>query len=287
MREKLKSRRVGDANRGSATGATFWLWLTVPIAILTVVAAGGELFVDELFRGDAPYFVAQAIGQDVITLGVALPVLTLGAIFAARDSGRARLVWLGALSYLAYTYVIYAFHVRFNSLFLVYVALLGCALYALIGGLATTDFAGMRSRFTQDTPVRTVSIFLAVVAVFFYFSWLGEIVPALLGGGAPQSVVANGTPTNGVHVLDMAWMLPAMGLTAVWLWRRLALGYALAGALLTFMSLLLLAIMGMVVSMNLRGQPVAPEMAVVFGVVAATSLGLLVWYLKGLSGDLC
>lgn len=282
----MKSRREGGTNGGSATGATLWLWLTVPIAILTAVAAGGELLVDDPFRGDAPYFVAQAIGQDVITLGVALPALILGAIFAGRDSGRARLVWLGALTYLVYTYVIYAFHVRFNSLFLVYVTLLGCALYALIGGLATTDFAGMRSRFTQDTPVRTVSVFLAVVAVIFYLSWLGEIVPALLGGSVPQSVTTNGTPTNGVHVLDMAWMLPAMGLTAIWLWRGLALGYALAGALLTFMSLLLLSIMGMVVSMNLHGQPVAPGMAVVFGVVAATSLGLMVWYLKELSGDL-
>ena len=50
---------------------------------------------------------------------------------------RAQLIWLGVLVYLIYTYVTYAFVVRFNPLFLVYVALLGCSLYALIGGLAT------------------------------------------------------------------------------------------------------------------------------------------------------
>ncbi|HET7271177.1 MAG TPA: hypothetical protein VFI90_08815 [Rubrobacter sp.] len=285
MRAKLRSRREGSTNSGSSTGATLWLWLTVPVAILTAVAAGSELLVDGIFRGDAQYFVAQAIGQDVITLGVALPALIGGAIFADHGSGRARLVWLGTLTYLVYTYVIYAFQVQFNSLFLVYVALLGCSLYALIGGLATTDSARIKAGFTRKTPVRTVSIFLAIVAVCFYVSWLGEVVPALLGGGVPQSVTVNGTPTNGVHVLDMAWMLPAMGLTAIWLWRKLALGYALAGALLTFMSLLLLAIIGMVVSMSLHGQPVAPEMAVVFAAVAATSLVLTVWYLKKLSGD--
>jgi len=38
----------------------------------------------------------------------------------------------------------------------------------------------------------------------------------------------------------------------------------------------------MMVSMTLYGQPVALGMAVVFGVVAAVSLGMLVWYLKGL-----
>jgi hypothetical protein len=261
-----------------------WLWLTLPIAILTAVATGSELLVDDLFRGDAPYFVAQAIGQDVITLGAALPALMVGGILAARGSGRGRLVWLGALTYLVYTYVIYAFHVSFNSLFLVYVTLLGCSLYALIGGLATTDFTGIKARFTPETPIRVVSIFLAVVAVLFYISWLGEVIPALVAGGVPQSVVDNGTPTNGVYVLDMAWILPAFALTAIWLWRKLDMGYALAGALLTFMSLLLFAIMGMVVSMSLYGQPVTLGMAAVFGLVATVSLGLAVWYLKELSG---
>jgi hypothetical protein len=32
-------------------------------------------------------------------------------------------------------------------------------------------------------------------------------------------------------VVDMAWILPGMLLTAVWLWRKQAIGYALAGAL--------------------------------------------------------
>jgi hypothetical protein len=48
--------------------------------------------------------------------------------------------------------VIYAFHVRFNPLFLVYVALLGLSLYALIGGLATTDFQAVKARFTEKRP---------------------------------------------------------------------------------------------------------------------------------------
>jgi len=261
---------------------TVWLWLTLPIAILTVIATGSELFVDGLFRGDAPSFVAQAMGQDIVTLGVGLTALVVGAIFAGRGSERGRLIWLGVLVYLVYTYVIYAFQVRFNSLFLVYVALLGCSLYALIGSLATTDFEHVRARFTQKTPVRAASIFLCVVAALFYFSWLGEVVPALRAGGTPKSVAEGGTPTNGVHVLDMAWMLPAMMLTAAWLWRKRALGYTLAGVLLTFMSVLALAILAMMVSMGFYAQPVAPGMAVVFGVVAGASLGMVAWYLRGL-----
>ena len=277
-----RSRRESGTTKGRADRTTIWLWLTVPTAILVAIATGSELLVDGLFRGDSPSFVAQAIGQDIVTLGVGLPALVVGAIFAALGSERARLVWLGVLVYLVYTYTIYAFQVRFNPLFLVYVALLGCSLYALIGGLATTDFEHVRARFTQRTPVRAASTFLCAVAVLFYFSWLGDVVPALLAGEIPKSVAESGTPTNGVHVLDMAWMLPAMILTAVWLWRRLAIGYTLAGALLTFMSVLALAIMAMMVSMGFYAQPVALGMAVVFGVVAAASLGMVAWYLREL-----
>jgi len=162
------------------------------------------------------------------------------------------------------------------------VALLGCSLYALIGGLATTDFQGVKARFTERTPTKAVSIFLAVVAVLFYLLWLGEVVPALISGDVPQSVTDNGTPTNGVHVLDLAWMLPATVLTAVWLWRKQAIGYALAGALLTFMPLLVLAIASMLVFMARYNQSISVGQAGVFGVLGAVSLGMLIWYLRGL-----
>ena len=86
-------------------------------------------------------------------------------------------------------------------------------------------------------------------------------------------------------MLDMARILPAAALTAIWLWQKRALAYALAGALLTFFSLLGLAITAMMISMSFYAQLVAPFMAVVFGVVAAVSLYLTVWYLKGLKNN--
>jgi hypothetical protein len=275
------SRLQRNGTKKEDAQATGWLWLTAPIAVLLAVATLGELLADGVLRG-TPYFVAQAIGQDFVTLALALPALVVGAILARRGSGRARLVWLGALTYVVYTYAIYAFVVEFNPLFLVYVALLGCSLYALIGGLATTDFEGLRASFARETPVRAVSIFLAAMAVLFYFTWLSEVVPALIAGEVPQSVTDNGTPTNAVHVLDMAWILPAVALTAVWLRRGRARGYALAGVLLAFLTLLAIAIVAMMVAMSLYGQPVALGMGAVFGVLSAISAGMLAWYLRGL-----
>jgi hypothetical protein len=261
--------------------ATMWLWLTVPIAFLVAIAAGVGFFIEDLYR-DAPVNAAQAVGQDLITLLVALPTLLSSAILALRGSRRAHLVWLGALGYLVYTYLTYTLAIQFNPLFLVYVALLGLSLYALIGGLATTDFAGIKAHFSPRTPVKAVSIFLGVVALLFYFKWLSEDIPALLAGEVPQGVIEAEAPTDIVHVLDMAWILPANVLTAIWLWRGRALGYALAGTLLSFLSLLVLAIMSMIVFQVLYGLAAGVGMAVVFGVVFAISLGMLIWYLRGL-----
>jgi hypothetical protein len=262
------------------TGA--WLWFTVPTAILLTIAAGGGGFINGLYR-DNPGFAAQARGQDFVSLVVVLPALVIAAFLAHRGSPRARLLWMGGLVYLVYTYVIAAFDVKFNLLFLVYVALLGCSLYALIGSLATTDMVGIKACFTEKTPVKAVSIYLGVLAVLFYLMWLGEIVPALMAGRIPQSILDNGTPTNAVHVLDMAWILPAFGITAVNLWRKQVLGYTLAGTLLSYAVFLVLAILGMVISMIREGHPVVVPQVVIFGALLAISLGMLIWYMKNLA----
>jgi hypothetical protein len=224
-----------------------WLWLTALIAVLLGVAAGGGVFIDDLYR-DIPYFVAQAVGQDFLACHSASRSYRLCYPCQSRFSARKGNL-VGVLVYLVYTYVVAAFDVKFNSFFLVYVALLGCSLYALVGGLATVNMAEIKACFTEKTPAKPISIYLAVLAVLFYFLWLSEIFPALMAGKIPQSILDNGTPTSAIHVLDMAWILPAFSITAVSLWRKQALGYTLAGVPLSYSVLLISAILGMVVVM--------------------------------------
>ena len=258
-----------------------WLWLTIPIVSLLAMASGGGLLISGLYR-DAPYFVAQAVGQDPVSVTVVLPLLIISAILTSRGSVRAKVIWLGGLTYLVYTYAVAAFEVRFNSLFLVYVALLGCSLYALIGGMVTTNMAEIKACFTEKTPAKAISIYLAVLAVLFYFLWLSEVVPALVAGGILKSIQDNGTPTNAVHVLDMAWVLPAFLITSVSLWRKRGLGYTLAGVLLSYCVLLTLAILSMAVFMIQGGHPVAAPQLGIFGALFVISLGMMIWYMKGL-----
>ena len=106
-----------------------------------------------------------------------------------------------------------------------------------------------------------------------------------MAGTIPQSIQDNGTPTNAVHVLDMAWILPACGITAISLWRKQALGYTLAGAIRSYSVLLVLAILGMVVSMVQHNQPIFIPQVVIFVALLAISLGMLILYMKGLKSE--
>lgn len=263
------------------TFASGSLWLTLPITILTAAAAGCGVFMDGLYR-DGPALVSQAKAQDLVTLVVALPVLVSAAVLARSGSLRAHLAWLGCMVYLVYTYAGYAFAVKYNPLFLVYIALLGCSLFALIGGLAELDMAEIKARYAGQKPARAASLFLAGLMALFYAVWLSELVPALIAGTIPQSILDSGTPTNMIHVLDMAWILPSFGIAALSLWRKEPLGYATVGVLLVFLVLLVLATLWMGLVQVLEGSTEAIPMTVLFGTIFFIALGMQTWYLKNL-----
>ena len=93
----------------------------------------------------------------------------------------------------------------------------------------------------------------------------------------------NETPTSAFYVLDMAWILPAVGLAAAWLWRKRAVGYVLAGVLLTTLFVEELAVMSEMVSEMRYGHPVGifPEITI-YITVSVVTLGMLIWFLRGL-----
>lgn len=260
-----------------------WIRLTIPIAILGLLASGSGLFWGSaLYRHEQPFVIAQGGGQDLMTLGLILPAVLASAFLTMRGSKRALLIWFGLLGYLLYTYTLAAFCLHFNRLFLIYVGLVGCTLYALIGGLSSPTAKEIHGLFGAKTPVKFVSIFFAVVMTLFYLVWLKDIVPALLTGGIPQRVADWNTPTYGVHVLDMAVGLPAFGLTAWRLWRRRPSGYLLAGVLLTFVSAMGMALVAIKISQGLGGFSVSTGRFIIYILIALFSLGTLVWYLRNL-----
>jgi hypothetical protein len=246
------------------------LWLSVLVAILVLIASGAELFLKSIYARETASYALQAVGQDIENI-VAAIMLLVAAYFVSKGSVKAFLVWMGVLIALIYSYAIYAFAVHFNSLFLMYVAILGLSFYALIGDLMYLHIESFRPSFAAVRKARLVSGFLVLVAALFYVQWLGEDIPALLAGKVPQSVTENGLLTNPVHVLDIGLMLPAMVITAILLWRGKILGYLLAVPLLVFSVLTGIGVVAMFVVMGSQGIATSLAVVMIFAGIVVVS----------------
>jgi len=250
--------------------AGLWLWLSVVAALVaataSVVALGS---IDRIYGQETPSFINQAVAQDCVNLALVAPMLIVLALQALRGAVGAYLGWLGVLSFNVYNYVIYTFSIHFGPLFLVWVAVLGLCLYALIGGFAALRLEAVRVRY-RDVPVSSTGWFLIVTAALFYFLWLRDIVPATLSAHPSRSAAELALPTNPVHILDLAFFLPAVILAGVLLLRGRSLGYAAAAVLLVFLVLTALPILVTPFVAHARGDEAGWAVMVPIGVLAVT-----------------
>jgi hypothetical protein len=229
------------------------MWVSLPVALLGIAASIIGIFVKSIYAEETANWAAQGVGQDIANL-VAFPVLLAAAWFARKGSIRAYACWLGALVYSAYTYVIYAFAIHFGPLFLIYVAVMGLSIYALMRGLLAVAVGRVRVQFSVQPPVRAISSMLIGVGVLFSGLWLAEIVPAVLRGDAPQSLADVGLVTNPVHILDLSILLPSSILTGVALLRRRPWSFVVAPTILVGMILIGIGIASAMVTLGVRGE---------------------------------
>lgn len=252
----------------SAKG-TAWLWLSVPIVVLGLAAAAAGLLGRDTYARETANWAGQAVGQDIANVA-AYVVLGVLALLAARGSVSAYLAWTGLLAYSVYTFAIYAFSIHFGRFFLMYVAVLGLSVYALVGGLSAIDRGSVKATFSASAPVRSTAILLIAIGAAFYLLWLSEIIPTIWSGGIPEALKDAGLPTSPVHVIDLAILLPGSILAGILLLKDSEWGYVLAPTLLgcfVFLSVGIVAAM-----LVLRGRGEAASMGVAAGVSVLTLL---------------
>ena len=253
------------------------MWLSVAAALLAMAGNIVGLLKPSIYSGLTPAFLPQAFAQDLANLIVVSPAMLVLAALALRGSLRAYLLWLGTVVFTVYNYVIYTFSVPFGPLFLLWVAVFGLSIYALIGGISSADHPRVKASFTRARPVHVMAWVLIVIAVLFAFVWLSEDITALLSGTAPASVRDMGLPTNPVHVLDLALVLPAVFATGIMLLKGAPLGYTMAPAFIVLLILTGVAIILTPVVQTVIGQTPAWQVAIPIGVLTANLLGLLAW----------
>jgi len=258
--------------------------VNLALAALLAVAALAGVSVDGVYRLPEA-IVSQAVGQDWVTLMVAIPALLVGTWLMRRGGLRGQLLTLGVLGYCAYCYAMYAFSTPHNRLFLVYVAILGLSVIGLVAGAASIDREGLAAAMRGRLAERKLAVVFIAVAVLMALVWLGELVPALVAGRVPASVTEFSAPTNPVYVLDLGFALPLMFWTGTLLWRRHSLGYLLAGILLFKILTLMLALVSMAAFLVARGQPWRPGLALGFSLGALLAAAALIHYLRAADAD--
>jgi len=262
-----------------------WWWLTMSVTLAVAVASAVGLFAaDRLYGGETGELFDAATAQDVVTLVVVVPLLAWLAPAARRGSPRAFLCLTGVLAFTVYNYAIYSLSISFGPLFLVWVAALGTSIFTLVGVLVTADMTAISRRFGAQA-IPGVAWFLIVVPALFVLLWMAEIVPDLLGGVPSRSARVWNVPTNPVHVLDLAFFLPAAITSGLLLRRHHPLGYATAAGQLVWLGLTCLPILVTPLVSHLRGHTASGFVTLPIGALLVLILTALARLLSGVASD--
>jgi len=219
------------------------------------------LVLHEQYR-DVAWIKATWLGNDWVTLVLAVPLLAAALAFTRRGQGRGengaargeigssrgeigsvrgQLLGLGVLGYGAYNYAFYLFGAALNVFFPLYVVAFVLSVVGLILALARTRPIDVAARFVDTTAVstregqggrkrpgireRAVGGYLVFVASGLAAVWAG-FWAAYVFWGRPTPVEPEAFKL--VAALDLSLMVPALAAGGILLWRRHPWGYVVA-----------------------------------------------------------
>ena len=246
------------------------LVLSAVVTVLAGVQAVLGLVLSDAYRDPDPIRTGW-LGNDVVTLVLAVPALAVALVLARRGSGRAMLVWPGLLGYVAYNDGFYVFGAALNAFFPLYIALLVLSTAALVMVLVHLDVAVTGTAFSAGTPVRIVGSYLTVLGVGLAAVWLTFWAGYVF---ADRPVPIGPEEFRTVAALDLTVLVPALVVGGIQLWRRRPWGYVLAVAAGVQGSLYLLVLGLNSVIAVARGLSPAPGELPLWGPLAVATAGL-------------
>lgn len=256
------------------------LYLLFPMAILILIAASYGIYSAETYALETENWKVQAIAQDMVNMFLIVPVLLVSGILSYEGKKIGTWIFGGTLLFIIYTYAIYCFAVHFNFLFLAYCFTLGLSVYLFIYFITSTRLAS-KPLAAGSVAIKSVSTFLILIALIFYFLWLSEIIPSIIQKKTPASLRETGLLTNPVHVLDLSIVLPGFIIVAFLLLKGRSSGFFFAPLLLVFCVLMDISIATLVIVMKLKGLGNNLFIAGLMVVLALISSALLYIFYKG------
>ena len=156
-----------------ATLAGLWPGKGKPYALTNFRGEAITINARGLYYWDTVSSVAQMQANDLVMLGLGLPLLAVSFWLSLRGSLRGRLLLTGTLGFILYTYVTMCFGAAYNRLFLVYVALFGLSLFAFILCMMSFDLKLSTGHFSDKLPRRAIAGLLNFCSCFFDIGLVG------------------------------------------------------------------------------------------------------------------
>lgn len=285
---------------------TVFNWLVPLIAILALVLAGVgvfyqnggtpfefvtvhgktiEMYGNGIYHNDSLFAGALFRGTDVITLFVCIPLLLVSFFLYRRGSLRGSILFVSMLVYFLYLGATYTFSVAFNSLFLIYTALLSAGLFAAIIAMTTFDTQALANKVASGMPHRGIAIFMFVAGLGTLMLWLSELIGPIMTGQAPANL--GPYTTMFTHGFDSAVITPATVVTGMFLLKRKPLGYLLAAPLLILCTIIGVEVISQTISQALVGItfPIGVYIGMIgsWVVMGAFAVSLAISYFRNLS----
>lgn len=276
--EQRSSGPVHEAPTRDARGRPLPAIYTPLLGLLVVIAATYGLAFDDAYRLVSPLTRQTWRAQDAVTL-VTVPLLIWATRRARATSLGSHLFAVGILTWLTYDYAHLAFGTPFNAMFLIYVAVLTLAGFAMLDGLLRVDVVGAWPAFAR-APQRAAMWFLAVAGLGIGLLWLSEIVAAL-PNGLPTNIHLSELP-NPTWVIDLGWVIPAALAAASMLRRGHRAGPVVAGPILVMLAILsvtMLTVVPFALAAGLGSDPVVKQQLIVFAVLFSVLGGVELWLL--------
>lgn len=257
-------------------------WMTLLMTLMVAVAAIVGISHSEIYKGASNNWVTQTIVQDYFNLIVLVPVLILSGLLLPKSIYSIKVMWLGAMFYAFYTFIIYAFSVRFNMLFPIYCLVLGLCFYSLVVFFTNNNLKSDEAPYFKPWLQKATAVFLMLFGVLFYAIWLLEVGTAIAHNTIPNSLKEADLYTNPVHVLDLSIVLPALAILGSQFFRRTAKSDYLAPAALVFSALMSLTIAAIMFGFFLKGLDDSYVLALVFAGISLSNVLMVAFLPKAI-----
>jgi len=211
--------------------------------------------------------------QDFVSLPVALILLVCSILHLSKKDYISLIILTGLAGYFFYAYGLYTLQGQYTSLYLVYMAIFGLSIYALIFGLTSFTRKLAEKLHLQKWLRISVATFFLMIVLFLAPIWIIQMIPD----------ISNHRPsdTYAVYLLDLSIIFPAFAIIALFLLRKKTYGTILAGVMLFKVLTLTLsvAIGEWYLPLHMNGMPNYP-MILFFSLLTLISLILLFFYIR-------